>query len=51
VEQTLAWFSRYRRLTVRYERRADTHLAFHHLAESVFRWILVENPPRERPSA
>jgi transposase len=35
VERTLAWFSRYRRLTIHYERRADIHLAFHHLAASL----------------
>jgi IS5 family transposase len=28
VERTLAWLNRYRRLTVRYERRADFHQAF-----------------------
>jgi transposase len=28
VERTLAWLSQYRRLTVRYERRADIHQAF-----------------------
>jgi transposase len=28
VERTLAWLSRYRRLVVRYERRADIHEAF-----------------------
>ena len=28
VERTLAWLNRYRRLTVRYERRADIHDAF-----------------------
>ncbi len=28
VERTLAWLNRYRRLKVRYERRADIHLAF-----------------------
>ena len=28
VERTLAWLGRLRRLTVRYERRADIHLAF-----------------------
>jgi transposase len=28
VERTLAWISRCRRLCVRYERRADIHLAF-----------------------
>ena len=31
VERTLAWLSQYRRLTVRYERRADIHQAFLHL--------------------
>jgi transposase len=28
VERTLAWLARYRRLTIRYERRAEIHLAF-----------------------
>lgn len=28
VERTLAWLARFRRLTVRYERRADMHEAF-----------------------
>ena len=28
IERTLAWLGRFRRLTVRYERRADIHLAF-----------------------
>jgi len=28
VERTLAWLHRYRRLTIRYERRADIHQAF-----------------------
>ena len=28
VERTLAWLSRYRRLTIRYERRVDLHQAF-----------------------
>ena len=32
VERTLAWFARFRRLAVRYERRADIFEAFHHLA-------------------
>lgn len=32
VERTLAWFSRFRRLRVRYEVRADIHLAFTQLA-------------------
>ena len=28
VERTVAWLTRYRRLSVRYERRADIHEAF-----------------------
>jgi transposase len=28
VERTLSWLNRYRRLTIRYERRADIHHAF-----------------------
>jgi IS5 family transposase len=31
VERILAWLARYRRLAVRYERRADIHEAFFHL--------------------
>ena len=32
VERTFAWLYRFRRLTVRYERRADVHQAFLDLA-------------------
>jgi transposase len=32
VERTFAWFRHFKRLTVRYERRADIHLAFLKLA-------------------
>jgi transposase len=45
VERTLAWFARFRRLTVRYERRLDVLEAFHLLAMSlicfgfVHRWL------------
>jgi len=35
VERTLAWLARFRRLTIRYERRADTHQAFLLLACSL----------------
>jgi len=35
VERTLAWLGRYRRLTIRYERRADIHEAFLHLGCSL----------------
>ena len=38
VERTLAWLSRYRRLTVRYERRADIHQAFLSLGCALICW-------------
>lgn len=38
VERTLAWLARYRRLTVRYERLAEMHLAFLLLACALVCW-------------
>jgi transposase len=38
VERTLAWLNRFRRLTVRYERRADIHQAFLSLGCSLICW-------------
>jgi transposase len=38
VERTLAWLNRFRRLTVRYERRAHIHLAFLTLACALVCW-------------
>jgi transposase len=35
VERTIAWLHQYRRLRVRYERRADIHEAFLHIACSL----------------
>jgi IS5 family transposase len=35
VERTLAWFARFRRLTVRYERRLDILLGFRLLAAAL----------------
>jgi Transposase DDE domain len=35
VERTLAWLAKYRRLTIRYERRDDIHEAFLHLGCSL----------------
>lgn len=35
VERTFAWLHRFRRLLVRYERRADIHLAFLTLAAAI----------------
>ena len=42
VERTLAWFARFRRLAVRYERRADICEAFHHLAAAAICARFVE---------
>jgi flagellar biosynthesis/type III secretory pathway protein FliH len=42
VERTLAWFARFRRLTVRYERRADILLGLHLLAAGLICLRLVE---------
>jgi transposase len=38
VERTLAWLNRYRRLSVRYERRADIHQAFLTLGCALVCW-------------
>lgn len=38
VERTLAWLSRFRRLKIRYERRADIHQAFLSLGCSLICW-------------
>ncbi len=35
VERTLAWLGKHRRLTIRYERRAEIHLALLHLGCSL----------------
>jgi hypothetical protein len=35
LERTLAWFARYRRLTIRHEHRRYVHLAFLHLASAL----------------
>ena len=42
VERTLAWLGQYRRLTVRYERRADIHRAFVSLACSLICFNAVQ---------
>jgi transposase len=42
VERTLAWFARFRRLAVRYERGADILLGFHLLAAALIRLRFVE---------
>ena len=38
VERTLAWLSRFRRLVIRYDRRADIHEAWLRLACSLICW-------------
>ena len=42
VERTLAWFARFRRIAVRYERRADIFTAFHNIAASLICWRFVQ---------
>jgi transposase len=42
IERTLAWFARFRRLTVRYERRLDILEAFHLLAAGLICLRFVE---------
>lgn len=42
VERTLAWLSRYRRLTIRYERRLDIHQAFTTLACALICWNYLQ---------
>ena len=41
VERTLAWLNRFRRLTIRYERRADIHQAFLSLSYSLICWQVL----------
>ncbi len=43
VERTLSWLNRYRRLCVRYERRADIHLAFLHIGCALICWNFVNH--------
>jgi hypothetical protein len=41
VERTLSWLNRFRRLKVRYERRADIHQAFLSLGCALICWRAV----------
>ncbi len=43
VERTLSWLNRFRRLKVRYERRADIHQAFLTLGCALICWRAVNN--------
>ena len=42
VERTLSWINRFRRLKVRYERRADVHQAFLDLGCALICWNHVQ---------
>lgn len=42
VERTFAWLHRYRRLRIRYERRAELHQAFLSLACSLICWKFID---------
>lgn len=42
VERTIAWLHRFRRLVVRYERRADIHQAFLTLGGALILWKALE---------
>jgi len=42
VERTLAWLNRYRRLTIRYERRDDIHEAFLSLGCALICWNYLQ---------
>jgi transposase len=42
VERTLSWLNRFRRLKVRYERRADVHQAFLELSCALICWNRVQ---------
>ena len=42
IERTLAWLSRFRRLAIRYERRADIHEAFVVLGCALICWAFIQ---------
>jgi transposase len=44
VERTLAWLHRFRRLLVRYERRADVHQAFLTIGCALICWNFLKAP-------
>ena len=43
VERTISWLNRFRRLRIRYERRADIHLAFLHIGCALICWNFVNH--------
>ena len=42
MERTMAWFSQFRRLTIRYERRDDIHQAFLSLGCALICWNFLQ---------
>jgi IS5 family transposase len=43
VERTISWLNRFRRLRIRYERRADVHLAFLHIGCALICWNFLNH--------
>jgi IS5 family transposase len=43
VERTISWLNRFRRLRIRYERRADIHLAFLHIGCALICWNYLDH--------
>jgi IS5 family transposase len=43
VERTISWLNRLRRLRIRYERRADIHLAFLHIGCALICWNFLNH--------
>ena len=43
VERTPSWLNRYRCLCIRYERRADMHLAFLHIGCALICWNFINH--------
>jgi IS5 family transposase len=43
VERTISWLNRFRRLRIRYERRADIHLAFLHIGCALICWNFLDH--------
>ncbi len=43
VERTISWLNRFRRLRIRYERRADIHLAFLHIGCALICWNFIDH--------
>jgi transposase len=46
VERTFVWLNQFRRLRVRYEKRADIHTAFLSVARVLICWRRLQHPLR-----